>query len=129
MKQKNKIITGILLFTTIIIVICLRLYFNCNKNNSQQLLQGNYVEVDNSKSYFNLNLNEQTIEYYDGEEYFQSNIQFLNKSILTTKIAPFGKCILVAENRNINLIMYKNNDYVIVVFSFRGPEFIKIEHH
>ena len=69
------------------------------------------------------------IEYYNGE-YFASEIQILNDSIIATEIEPFGKCLLTLENgtQNINLIFEKRDSYAFVTFSFRGNEFVKMEH-
>ncbi len=129
MKQRcSKTIIGILL-ANVIFVVCLGLYLNTYKDNIQQFHQGNYVEANNNNNYFNLDLDNQSIEYYNGE-YFTSEIQVLNDSIIVTEIEPFGKCLLTLENgtQNINLIFEKRNSYAFVTFSFRGNEFVKMEH-
>jgi hypothetical protein len=129
MKQRcSKTIIGILL-ANVIFVVCLGLYLNTYKDNIQQFHQGNYVEANNNNNYFNLDLDNQSIEYYNGE-YFASEIQVLNDSIIVTEIEPFGKCLLTLENgtQNINLIFEKRNSYAFVTFSFRGNEFVKMEH-
>lgn len=129
MKQRcNKTIMGILL-VNVIFVVCFGLYLNAYKDNIQQFHRGNYVEANNNNNYFNLDLDNQSIEYYNGE-YFASEIQILNDSIIATEIEPFGKCLLTLENgtQNINLIFEKRDSYAFVTFSFRGNEFVKMEH-
>ncbi len=129
MKQRcSKTIIGILL-ANVIFVVCLGLYLNTYKDNIQQFHQGNYVEANNNNNYFNLDLDNQSIEYYNGE-YFTSEIQVLNDSIIVTEIEPFGKCFLTLENgtQNLNLIFEKRDSYAFVTFSFRGNEFVKMEH-
>ena len=112
-----------------IFVVCFGLYLNTYKDNIQQFHRGNYVEANNNNNYFNLDLDNQSIEYYNGE-YFTSEIQVLNDSIIATEIEPFGKCLLTLENgtQNINLIFEKRDSYAFVTFSFRGNEFVKMEH-
>lgn len=129
MKQRcSKTIIGILL-ANVIFVVCLGLYLNTYKDNIQQFHRGNYVEANNNNNYFNLDLDNQSIEYYNGE-YFTSEIQVLNDSIIVTEIEPFGKCFLTLENgtQNLNLIFEKRDSYAFVTFSFRGNEFVKMEH-
>ncbi len=52
-----------------IFVVCLGLYLNTYKDNIQQFHRGNYVEANNNNNYFNLDLDNQSIEYYNGEAY------------------------------------------------------------
>lgn len=128
--MKKKIIVSIFVSINIIGLILLGLYSKTNKDNLQQFHQGNYVEENNNNIYFNLNLDNQSIEYYN-EKYFISKIQILNDNILTTEIEPFGKCLLVVEygTKNINLIIPSNNSYKVITFLFKSNEFIKIEYH
>lgn len=130
MKKKYKKIIISILFVNIILVICLGLYLKTYKDNPQQFHQGNYIEINNNNNYFNLDLDNQSIEYYNGK-YYISEIQVLNDNILTTEIEPFGKCLLIVENgsQNIDLIINKNDNYAVITFLFKGNEFIKIEHH
>lgn len=130
MKNKYKKIIISILFVNIILVICHGVYLNTYKDNLQQFHQGNYIEINNNNNYFNLNLDNQSIEYYNGK-YYISEIRVLNDNILTTEIEPFGKCLLILKNgtQDINLIIKKNDNYEIITFLFNGNEFIKIEHH
>lgn len=129
MKKYNKIVIGIL-FVIMFLVILFGLYLNIHKDNLQGFYQGNYVEIDNHNNYFNLNLDNHSIEYYNGE-YYLSEIQVLDDNILVTEIEPFGECLLIAENgtENIDLIIKNNDNYEVISFQFKGKEFIKIEHH
>ena len=49
-----------------IFVVCFGLYLNTYKDNIQQFDRGNYVEANNNNNYFNLDLDNQSIEYYNG---------------------------------------------------------------
>ena len=128
-KKYNKIVISIL-FVIMFLVILFGLYLNIHKANLQGFHQGNYVEINNQNNYFNLNLDNHSIEYYNGECYL-SEIQVLDDNILVTEIEPFGECLLIAENgtKNIDLIIKNNDKYGVISLQFKGKEFIKIEHH
>ncbi len=130
MKWRYKKIITISLCVNAILLICLGLYLSTYKDTSQQFHRGNYIEVNNNNNYFNLDLDNYSIEYYNGQ-YFTSEIQVLNDSIMASEIEPFGKCLLILENgtQNINLIFEKKDSYAVIAFLFKGDEFVKMEHH
>ena len=74
MKWRYKKIITISLCVNAILLICFGLYLSTYKDTSQQFHRGNYIEVNNNNNYFNLDLDNYSIEYYNGE-YFASEIK------------------------------------------------------
>lgn len=115
----------------IIYTVCVFLFgftLNRSKETIQPFYRGYYVEVNDDHVYFNLRLEDKSIEFYNGD-YFQSQFQLLKENILVTEIKPLGKCILVAQQQNINCIVLNNDSFNIVTFVFKSNEYIKIEHN
>lgn len=115
----------------IIYTVCVFLFgftLNRSKETIQPFYGGHYVDVNDNHVYFNLRLEDNSIEFYNGD-YFQSQFQLLKENILVTEIKPLGKCILVAQQHDIHCIVLNNESYNIVTFIFKGNEYIKIEHN